>query len=354
MNAFDGLLSRMAEIASKRLVVGFDGFVDTITRPVRQSATEGSPAQVFETIQEFGQFLVGCAEKSCSIELKLEAKQLGGNLPFLSRCAGILGMDVTCIGMLGEDGIVEPQFQEMPCTLYSFAAAGQSTVLEFRDGKVFLASEYPLSDDPWTTIRDVTAGNASLLFRGADLIALVNWSELSFAQKLWEVVYSEALDGEPCDKTRFAFFDLCDCSRRTAGDIESVLRLIGHFSSQRTTILSVNENEANVIATRNLDCGGDSALIGETLCNRYGIDEVLVHTIHESVLVTPRGVTRQPTIFVEYPKISAGAGDNFNAAYCFGALMGMTDEERISFANRLASFYVSHGYSPALDEIVLR
>lgn len=354
MNTFNGLLSRRAEIASKRIVVGFDGFVDTITRPVRQSATAETPAQVFETIREFGEFLVGCAEKSCSIELKLEAKQLGGNLPFLSRCAGRLGLDVTCIGMLGEDGKVEPLFQEMPCTLYSFAAAGQSTVLEFRDGKVFFASEYTLQSDPWQTIREVTAGKASLLFRSADLIALVNWSELSFAQKLWEAVYAEALDGEPCDKTRFAFFDLCDCSRRTAGDIEGVLRLIGRFSSQRTTVLSVNENEAHVIASRILACSGDSALIGEALSNRYGIDEVLVHTVRESVLATPRGVTRQPTHFVEYPKISAGAGDNFNAAYCFGLVMGMTDEERVSFANRFASFYVSHGYSPALDEIALQ
>lgn len=123
-------------MASKRIVVGFDGYVDTITRPVRQSATDEAPAKVFETIKEFGEFLVGCAEKSCSIELKVEAEQLGGNLPFLSRSAGRLGLDVTCIGMLGEDGMIEQTFQDMPCTLYSFAASGKSTAFEFRDGKI--------------------------------------------------------------------------------------------------------------------------------------------------------------------------------------------------------------------------
>lgn len=338
-------------MASKRIVVGFDGYVDTITRPVRQSATDEAPAKVFETIKEFGEFLVGCAEKSCSIELKVEAEQLGGNLPFLSRSAGRLGLDVTCIGMLGEDGMIEQTFQDMPCTLYSFAASGKSTAFEFRDGKIFFASEYVLPGEPWQTVLDATDGKAPVLFGSADLIALVNWSELSFSQRLWEKVYEEALAEENGDRTRFAFFDLCDCSRRTAGDIEAVLRLIGRFSEKRTTILSVNENEAHVISERLLDCGTESAMIGNALRKEYGIDEVLVHTIRESVLVTERDITRRPTIFVEHPKISAGAGDNFNAAFCFGSVMGMTDEERVAFANRYSSFYVSNGYSPYLDEI---
>ncbi len=350
---FDGLLERRAEIASKRLVVGFDGFIDTIVRPVRQSETDHTPAQMFGTIREFGEFLVSCAEKSCSVELKVEARQLGGNLPYLSRCAGMLGLDVTCIGMLGEDGTVDQLFQQMPCTLYSFAAAGQSTCFEFQDGKILFASDCRLPHEPWQTVLHATGGKASELFRSADLIALVNWSELSFAQRLWEKVYTEGLAGERKDKARFAFFDLCDCSRRTNYEIESVLRLIGNFSTLRTTILSLNENEAHVIAARVLNCGYDLAMIGKTLRERYGVDEVLIHTIHESLLVTLQGVTLRPTDFVAHPKISTGAGDNFNAAFCFGTVMGMTDEDRVFFSNRFASFYVSHGYSPSLEKIAL-
>lgn len=352
MNTLECLLERRSEIASKRLVVGFDGFVDTLVKPVRQSATADTPAQMFDTIREFGEFLVGCAQKSCSIELKVEAKQLGGNLPYLSRCAGGLGLDVTCIGMLGDNGIVEPLFQEMPCTLYPFAAAGQSTSFEFRDGKVFFATEFTLPRDPWQTILDATGGKAPALFYDADLIALVNWSELSFAQKLWEAVYVETLASKPCDKTRFAFFDLCDCSRRTDDEIDAVLFLIGRFSQKRTTIISVNENEAHVIANRILNCACDSVMIGKTLRERYHIDEVLVHTIRDSLLVSEQGMTLKPTDFVECPKISTGAGDNFNAAFCFGTVMGLDDEERVAFANRFANFYISHGYSPVLDEII--
>ena len=353
MISFEGLLKRQAEIQSKRLVVGFDGYVDTIARPIRQSATEEAPAKMFETIREFGEFLIGCAEKSGSIELKIEAKQLGGNLPFLSRSAGKLGLEVTAIGMLGEEGVLEPQFQELPCTLYSYAAPGQSTAFEFRDGKVFFASEYVLPGEPWQKVLASTEGRAPELFRDADLIALLNWSELSFSQKLWESVYTEACENEARDKTRYAFFDLCDCSRRTKEDIHKVLLLIGRFSTKRTAILSLNENEAHVISARLLDCGTEPAMIGAALREKYGIDEILVHTIRESIFVTSRGITRQPTEFVEFPKISAGAGDNFNAASCFGALLGMIDEERVAFANRYSSFYVSNGYSPTLSEILL-
>lgn len=352
MSAFGSLRERQAEIASKHLVVGFDGFIDSIVRPVRQAATNDSPALTFDTIGEFGEFLVGCAGKSCSVELKAEARQLGGNLPIFSRSAGILGLDVTCIGMLGEDGIIEQPFQEMPCKLHSFAAPGLSTAFEFQDGKVLFASDYTLPREPWQMVLEATGGKAPELFRSSDLIALLNWSELSFAQKLWESVYTEALADGPWDKTRFAFFDLCDCSRKTDDEIECVLQLIGRFATHRTAVLSVNENEAHVIASRVLGCRLNSLVIANTLRERYAIDEILVHTVHESLLISQRGQTLLPTEYVERPKISTGAGDNFNAAFCCGTLMGMTDEEKIRFANRYTSFYVSNGYSPSLEQIL--
>lgn len=341
---------REQEIAKKRIVVGFDGFVDTIVRPVRCPAAGGESAQMFETIREFGEYLISKAEKSCSIELSVESRQLGGNLPFLSRAAGGLGLDVTCIGMLGENGAVDPIFREMPCTLHPFSAPGQSTCMEFRDGKVLLSSDCTLPDDPWGLVQKATAGRAPELFQAADLVALVNWSELSFAHGLWEKVYSQALAGGGCDKSRFAFFDLCDCSRRADVEMDAVLKLIGAFSAQRTAILSLNENEAQTLSSRLLHCGAELDDIGEHIRGRYGVDEVIIHTIRESLLSSERGTVRLPVDFVEVPVISTGAGDNFNAACCFGAVMGLSDRERLAFASRFATFYVANGYSASLGE----
>lgn len=351
MNALAGL--RAQEIAKKRIVVGFDGFVDTIVRPVRRPAAGGEPAQMFETIKEFGEYLISKSEKSCSIELCVESRQLGGNLPFLSRAAGGLGLDVTCIGMLGVDGAVDPIFREMPCALYPFAAPGQSTCMEFRDGKVLLSSDCALPDDPWRLVQKATADCAPELFRTADMVALVNWSELSFAHGLWETVYAQAFAGEARDKARVVFFDLCDCSRRTDDEMERVLRLMGGFAAQRTVILSLNENEAQTLSSRVLHCGVELIDICERIRTQYGIDEVIIHTIRESLMVSKRGSMRLPVDFVEFPVISTGAGDNFNAACCFGAVMGLSDRERLAFASRFATFYVANGYSPGLDEVTV-
>lgn len=167
------LLDRRTEIASKRIVVGFDGFADTIARVVRETAGEDRPEAYFPTIRSLGEYLIAQAEKSCSLELKVQARQLGGNLPYVSRAAGLLGLDVTCAGMLGE-GAPDPLFRKMPCRLYSYAAPGESTCLEFQDGKVFLAPQYRLPGDPWQLVQKAAGGRAGELFAGSDLMALLN------------------------------------------------------------------------------------------------------------------------------------------------------------------------------------
>lgn len=344
----EALRDRAADAASKRITVGFDGFVDTIVRPLRQSAAEGRAAQPFSTIREFGEFLIEKAEKSCSIELQTEARQLGGNLPYLSRAAGGLGLSVTCIGMLGVP--IDPLFAGMPCKLFSFSLPGQSTCMEFSDGKVLLAADCTLPDDAWRCVLEATENQAPALFQTADLIALVNWSELSFAHGLWEHTL-ESVRAAACDKSRYAYFDLCDITRRSTEALDAVLRIIGGFAACRTAILSLNENEALVTAARLLDGLQDPAAIAQALRARYQIDEVLIHTIRKTVLVTPRGVTEQPTHFVAQPCISTGAGDNFNGASCFAAVMGLCDEDRVAFANAFAHFYVSQGRNPTLEEL---
>lgn len=206
--------------AGRRVTVGFDGFIDTIARPVARTATADAPAQYFESIPAFGQYLVEHGGKCCSIALHVERRQLGGNLPHLSRAASMLGLDVSCVGMLGQPGI-DPVFSDLPCKLYSFAPAGEATALEFSGGKVFLAADAIWSDAPW---QDVCAHvpQAEQLFRETELIALVNWSELDASQALWQAVYDHAVRPDRANFSRFAFFDLCDCTRRSAEQLDQV------------------------------------------------------------------------------------------------------------------------------------
>ena len=152
---------------------------------------------------------------------------------------------------------------------------------------------------------------------------------------------------------RWAFFELCDCTRRPAGELEAVLGLIGRFAEKRTAVLSLNENEAVVTARAVGLETRDLAGVGGALRERFGITEVLIHTLHESLLCTPRGVTRQATRFIPEPKISTGAGDHFNAAACLGAVLGLTNQERLTLSNRFSSLYVETGTTPSLESLAL-
>ena len=76
------------------MLVGFDGFIDTTVGPILKTATGESEPIYFETIKEFGEFLVSKSDKSCSIELKIEEKIAGGNMPFLTKKnTGILSLN---------------------------------------------------------------------------------------------------------------------------------------------------------------------------------------------------------------------------------------------------------------------
>ena len=148
------------------------------------------------------------------------------------------------------------------------------------------------------------------------------------------------------------FFDLCDCTRRSAEQLDHVLKLLGRFATRRTVVLSLNENEALDCGRKLLDGLDNLSALTEALCQRYGIQQVLVHTIHETLLRTPDGLTREKTRFVAQPRISTGAGDHFNGASCFALLAGLSDRDRVHFAGVFASTYVSKGSTPTLDEVL--
>jgi len=327
-------------VSKKRIVVGFDGFLDRLAKPIAEKRADSN--RYFDTIDSFGRYLCGQAGKSCSIEMDTLTRKPGGNAPLLSIAAASLSMDVCCVGMLGWPKPDE-LFASLPFALYSYYPPGDSTALEFDDGKVFLAPGIPFLEDPWAVVNAAMEGRAEEVFSGADLIALVNWSEISFAHQLWQATLA-ALWPKPADKDKHVLFDLCDCSRKPAQEIGAVLELIGRFSQRRQTILSLNENEC-------LDLGAklfgltECAAIANKLHLDFGIDEVIVHAVQWSLVVTREGQWVRDTLFVKKPLVSTGAGDNFNASYAYCAGMGMPIAARLEFCHRFVHAYITSGKS---------
>ena len=71
------LAGRLGLLDAGRMVVGFDGFVDTLARPIL------SGNRPFDTSGALGEAIAGQAGKSCSIELEVISRRMGGNAPLV-------------------------------------------------------------------------------------------------------------------------------------------------------------------------------------------------------------------------------------------------------------------------------
>ena len=56
--------------------------------------------------------------------------------------------------------------------------------------------------------------------------------------------------------------------------------------------------------------------------------------------------------FVKKPKLSTGAGDNFNAGFCLGLLAGLPVTQAVCTGTAASGFYVRNARSATLAEMI--
>lgn len=88
-------------------------------------------------MHEFSQYLDTKAGTSCSIDLQLIEKKIGGNMPNTASILGKMGIECICVGAMGKPDIAT-EFRDMPdtCKLISVEEPGSCRALEFMDGKL--------------------------------------------------------------------------------------------------------------------------------------------------------------------------------------------------------------------------
>lgn len=328
-------------VYKKTAVVGFDGAVDTRAKVIKKGEESG----YYSSVPDFGLELAAHAGKNCSFELEKLSVRFGGNAPLIANALSSMGTETICIGTMGAEEL-HPVFGEVKSRKISYGDPASTLALEFEDGKTFL-EENPDVPDAWEKVSRAvereTGAPSRKLFQKADLLAVVNWSELPYAGKLWKDLYLDCFADEPSDFSRYVFFDLCDISRRSAGECREVLSLIAAFSKKRRSTLGLNRNEAETVG-KILGCGPELREVLRKLQTEYGPAEVLVHTRNENLLYTRQGMLfSQNVSLVEKPAVLTGAGDHFSAAYCRALLLGLGDEERLLFATEYAGNYVRTG-----------
>lgn len=341
------------ESAEERTVfLGFDAFIDGITRPVKKGSAS-APEQLYETIGELGEDLIRRDGKNCSIELMEICEKIGGNAPICANALNALDVKTVSIGAFGLPEI-HPVFQPMARAgrLLSAGNPGVCTALEFQNGKVMLAMNRDLNRLDFAMLEEkFTLEELRKIASEADLLCFLNWSELPGATDIFKGYSSQVLPFLKRDT--YVLVDLCDCARKDDSEIRRVLEILAGFPGKARVVLSLNTNEDKAVCQV---LGIDPHLLdperAAAITLQAGLYGVALHRREGCYLqLGPVGGCARAGISRDVA-VNTGAGDNFNACLCKALLLGLSAQEAARFATAGAGWYVRHGTSARMEDIL--
>lgn len=348
---------RKYQNTSIKAVMGFDGFVDQILHVVK-TRTDANNYVRMETLKEFGEFISKAAGLSANIEFIPIQNKLGGNGPIMSNALSNYNLDVTYIGAVGEDSI-NPVFNEMSkkSTIINISNPGLTDAVEFLDGKLMIGKRECLKDVNWNKIKEkIGVKKLISLFSDAKLVGLENWTMLPYMTEIWNGLIEEIIPNlnDNCDK--YIFFDLADPENRLKNDILEALSVIKKFSSKFKVILGLNEKEAYEIGEI-LDISSPSNkltldILVKSIAKKLDIYCLVVHPIKEAYAVCDSKLYHTLGPYEQNPKLTTGAGDNFNAGFCFGQVLGLSVQLSLVLGTATSGYYVRNSKSPDLESII--
>lgn len=348
---------RKYQNTSIKAVMGFDGFVDQILHVVK-TRTDANNYVRMETLKEFGEFISKAAGLSANIEFIPIQNKLGGNGPIMSNALSNYNLDVTYIGAVGEDSI-NPVFNEMSkkSTIINISNPGLTDAVEFLDGKLMIGKRECLKDVNWNKIKEkIGVKKLISLFSDAKLVGLENWTMLPYMTEIWNGLIEEIIPNlnDNCDK--YIFFDLADPENRLKNDILEALSVIKKFSSKFKVILGLNEKEAYEIGEI-LDISSPSNkptldILVKSIAKKLDIYCLVVHPIKEAYAVCDSKLYHTLGPYEPNPKLTTGAGDNFNAGFCFGQVLGLSVQLSLVLGTATSGYYVRNSKSPDLKNII--
>jgi sugar/nucleoside kinase (ribokinase family) len=164
----------------------------------------------------------------------------------------------------------------------------------------------------------------------------------------------DVLPGLRHGKKPVGFFDLSDCSKRTDERIQEAIGLIRDFSSYWDVVLSLNLNEASIIhsvLTHKKWNEDHIEQMCEDIFNELKIDTVVIHYSKQSVARNREGLHKRNSFFIKTPAILCGSGDNFNAGFCMGRLLGFDTGTSLVLGHATSHLYMESAQSPTTSKI---
>ena len=360
--ALHALRASRSQSSARRAFLGFDGFVDTIVKPVATRTGQGEAFSPMTNIPEFAARVAGAAGKSANIELFPVMEKLGGNGPLMAAALLAGGTRVTYLGALGRPAI-HSVFQDFAAKaeVFSLCTPASTTAIEFGDGKLMLGQLSSLDSITLPLIEEVLGTTRLRSELGAaDLVALVNWTMIPNMTGIFRDLLAQVLPELPPPAggagPRSFFFDLADPEKRTREDLREALGLISRFGAFGEVVLGLNLKEAQQVAGV-LDLPppeADEASLRSACAavrEKLSLDVVVIHPRESAACATATGTAWVPGPYCENPVITTGAGDHFNGGFCQGRLLGLDAEASLALGVCTSGHYVRTAQSPSLDDL---
>ena len=352
------LEEQRSAFVNKRVVAGFDGFVDELIDAVDQRE-DAERYQKIDSMARFGEMITAASGRSSLTEIQIRSTDAGGCSVNLSDGLNHLGVAVDYYGTLGQP--IHPAFhafsQECRSCQSWLDGHGLTLALEFSDGKYMLASMSDLHRFTTAVVKEqVEQGDFKQRCIEADVIVLNNWTLYPHMTEVWHYLAQEVFSQLP--KRIPIFIDLVNPSSRSRQDIFAMMECLKQLQQHCDCILGVNLNEADLLA----GLIGDEEAHAEpeavlkqiqSLREYLRISEVVAHGVKVNCVAgddyTASGVVGP---YCEAPLKSTGAGDRFNAGYCLGLIAGVEPEQRLQLGVASSGVFIRQARSASFDETV--
>ena len=351
------IVSKLSEIkiSNGTAFIGFDACIDNIVRVVKDKNGKDISGY-FSDSDQLGEFLLKLDNKSCGLELQTKLSKIGGNMVITGNALGDLGIKMECLGTFGFPEIL-PVFRTMSenCTLTTIGDTITATALEFNNSKIIMFDPGPYNNLKWEDIRDFIGINRIIeMISGKKLVSFVNWSEIDNSSLIWKGFLDDILPHIKIDVTKpFFFTDFSDCSRKSKKEIQFALELLDRFKKHFKVHISLNQNEAALIAKA---MGLKNYISDEDFIKKLyrliNTDVLVIHRTDDALAYDGVSYRNCETFFCKEPKILTGGGDNFNAGFCFSLFLGFELFESLLLANAVSGSYVKNGISPDVDHLL--
>lgn len=341
-----------------KAVIGFDGFVDEVVHVVKKRLDPENYTRVL-TLTEYGRQIAATSGLSSNVEIVTVSKKLGGNGPILANALMKSGVKMTYIGAIGYPD-VNPVFADMAAKcerVIPVCEPASTDAVEFEDGKIIRSKLSPFRDLNFETIKQrVGLAELAALLDETGLIGFEDWALPPYSGEIWQGIYAHVMPLMKSDtRSKTLFFDLADPASRQESELKSALETISAFSQYFNVILGLNLREAVQVAGLfgglfdTADCGLEA--LARFIRGFVEVKTLVIHPVRESCCLVDGQFYHKTGPYCAKPKLTTGAGDNFNAGFVLGMTLGLEPQEALLLGMASSGFYVRQSRSGSFGEL---